>query len=125
MLDRWALNNSRWKKRIAAFLYEDRNLQDAACIRALCDAEAQSIRAYGLRNPICVIPNGVEGSPEDSRFEIRDSKLAFGEGRQVLLYLGRLHPKKNLANLIRAWRATLNSQPSTLNLFPTDIRRGR
>jgi glycosyltransferase involved in cell wall biosynthesis len=115
MLDRWALNNSRWKKRIAAFLYEDRNLQDAACIRALCDAEAQSIRAYGLRNPICVIPNGVEGSPENSRFEIRDSKLAFGEGRKVLLYLGRLHPKKNLANLIRAWRATLNSQPSTLN----------
>ena len=115
MLDRWALNNSRWKKRIAAFLYEDRNLQDAACIRALCDAEAQSIRAYGLRNPICVIPNGVERSPENSRFEIRDSKLAFGEGRKVLLYLGRLHPKKNLANLIRAWRATLNSQPSTLN----------
>ena len=23
--------------------------------------------------------------------------------RKVLLYLGRLHPKKNLANLIRAW----------------------
>ncbi len=115
MLDRWALNNSKWKKRIAAFLYEDRNLQDAACIRALCDAEAQSIRAYGLRNPICVIPNGVEWSPENSRFEIRNSKLAFGEGRKVLLCLGRLHPKKNLANLIRAWRATLNSQPSTLN----------
>ena len=115
MLDRWALNNSKWKKRIAAFLYEDRHLQDAACIRALSDAEAQSFRAYGLRNPICVIPNGVEGSPENSRFEIRDSKLAFGEGRKVLLYLGRLHPKKNLANLIRAWRATLNSQPSTLN----------
>jgi poly(glycerol-phosphate) alpha-glucosyltransferase len=115
MLDRWALDNWKWKKRIAAFLYEDRNLQDAACIRALCDAEARSIRAYGLRNPICVIPNGVEGSPKNSRFEIRDSKLAFGEGRKVLLYLGRLHPKKNLANLIRAWRATLNSQPSTLN----------
>jgi glycosyltransferase involved in cell wall biosynthesis len=114
MLDRWALNNSKWKKRIAAFLYEDRHLQDAACIRALSDAEAQSFRAYGLRNPICVIPNGVEASPENSKLEIRNSKLAFGEGRKVLLYLGRLHPKKNLANLIRAWRATLNSQPSTL-----------
>jgi glycosyltransferase involved in cell wall biosynthesis len=114
MLDRWALNNSKWKKRIAAFLYEDRHLQDAACIRALSDAEAQSFRAYGLRNPICVIPIGVEESPENSKLEIRNSKLAFGEGRKVLLYLGRLHPKKNLANLIRAWRATLNSQPSTL-----------
>jgi glycosyltransferase involved in cell wall biosynthesis len=28
----------------------------------------------------------------------------------VLLYLGRLHPKKNLANLIRAWNGTFNSQ---------------
>ena len=36
---------------------------------------------------------------------------AFADGRKVLLYLGRLHPKKNLANLIRAWKQILNSHP--------------
>jgi glycosyltransferase involved in cell wall biosynthesis len=105
MLDRWALNNSKWKKRVAAFLYEDRHLHEAACIRALCDSEAESIRAYGLRNPICVIPNGVE-LPEkvgNWKFEIGNSKLGFAEGRKVLLYLGRLHPKKNLAALLKGW----------------------
>src|SRR4029077_16941641 len=30
----------------------------------------------------------------------------------ILLYLGRLHPKKNVANLIRAWKQSLNSDPS-------------
>ena len=105
MLDRWALNNSKWKKRAAAFLYEDRHLHEAACIRALCDSEAESIRAYGLRNPICVIPNGVElpGMLENSKVESGKWKLAFGEGRKVLLYLGRLHPKKNLAALLKGW----------------------
>src|SRR5262249_48685326 len=34
------------------------------------------------------------------------------QGRKILLYLGRLHPKKNLANLIRAWKQSLNSHPS-------------
>ncbi len=30
--------------------------------------------------------------------------------RKTLLYLGRLHPKKNISNLIRAWNETFNSQ---------------
>jgi len=29
--------------------------------------------------------------------------------RKTLLYLGRLHPKKNISNLIRAWNETSNS----------------
>jgi poly(glycerol-phosphate) alpha-glucosyltransferase len=95
MLDPWALNNSRWKKRISAALYEDRHLRGAVCLHALNEAEAESMRAYGLKNPICVIPNGVElpeaegaGCPQEKR---------------TLLYLGRLHPKKGLPLLIEAW----------------------
>ena len=111
MLESWALQNAKWKKRIAALLYENRNLRAAACLRALCEAEAQSIRAYGLRNPICVIPNGVD-LPDLSETPTLQPQ-AFAEGRKVLLYLGRLHPKKNVANLIRAWKQILNSHPST------------
>ena len=53
-----ALRNSRWKKRIAALLYENEHLRHAACLHALNAAEAEAFRAYGLKNPICVIPNG-------------------------------------------------------------------
>jgi glycosyltransferase involved in cell wall biosynthesis len=111
MLESWALQNAKWKKRIAALLYENQHLRGAACLRALCQAEAQSIRAYGMRNPICVIPNGVD-LPDLSKVPTLQAH-AFAEGRKVLLYLGRLHPKKNVANLIRAWKQILNSHPST------------
>ena len=110
MLESWALRNAGWKKRIAALLYEDRHLCGATCLRALCEAEAQSIRAYGMRNPICVIPNGVD-LPDLSE-PPKPQAQAFAEGRKVLLYLGRLHPKKNVANLVRAWKQILNSHPS-------------
>ena len=105
MLDAWALQNSRSKKRIAAGLYENQHLREAACLRALSEAEARSIRAYGLRNPVCIIPNGVD-LPE---LPASNAKAQSANSR-TLLYLGRLHPKKNLANLIRAWNETSNSQ---------------
>jgi len=96
MLDPWALRNSRWKKRISAALYEDRHLREAACLHALNHSEAEAMRGYGLKNPICVIPNGVElpAAPEanSSKSEHRN-----------LLYLGRLHPKKGLPLLVEAW----------------------
>ena len=115
MLERWALQNAKWKKQIAALLYENTHLRDAACLRALCEAEAQSIRAYGMRNPICIIPNGVDlpDLVESSALEAETLPFQkFAQGRKVLLYLGRLHPKKNVANLVRAWKQTLESHPS-------------
>src|SRR5438876_8714841 len=116
MLESWALRNAKWKKRIAALLYEDRHLRGAACLRALSEAEAQSIRAYGLRNPVCIIPNGVDlpERTESSELKAGNSVLQkFAQGRKILLYLGRLHPKKNVANLIRAWKQTLDAHPQT------------
>jgi glycosyltransferase involved in cell wall biosynthesis len=117
MLEPWALRNARWKKRIAALLYEDRHLDGAACLRALCEAEARSIRAYGMRNPICVIPNGIN-LPEfsdSSKFEGENGPFHNSEGQKVLLYLGRLHSKKNVVNLVRAWNQVLSSHDSTRN----------
>lgn len=100
MLDPWAVRNSRWKKVMAKALYEGRHLRDASCIRALCASEVDSIRAFGLKNPVCLVPNGVE-LPEEQA----DSGLpAAGTGRKKLLFLGRLHPKKGLAHAIKAWK---------------------
>ena len=105
MLEPWALRNAMWKKRVAALLYENQHLHGAACLRALSEAEAESIRSYGLRNPICVIPNGVDLP------DLPESKAKTqSANRKTLLYLGRLHPKKNISNLIRAWNETFNSQ---------------
>jgi poly(glycerol-phosphate) alpha-glucosyltransferase len=107
-LDSWALSNAAWKKRIAALFFKNRQLRKASCIRALCQSEANSIRAYGLTNPIAVIPNGVEMP------EANPTKPEIG-GRKTLLFLGRLHPKKGLPNALRAFKKAIASRPSPVD----------
>ena len=100
MLDPWALRRSAWKKHIAGALYERAHLRGAACLHALNEAELRAIRAAGLRNPVCVIPNGVDlpsGRPSSS--PAWANRIG---ARRALLFLGRLHPKKGLVGLVRA-----------------------
>jgi glycosyltransferase involved in cell wall biosynthesis len=96
MLDPWAVTHSYWKKWLASMMYEHRHLTHAACLHALCSAEADAIRRYGLSNPLSVIPFGIDlpllGLGETTRHE------------KALLFLGRLHPKKGLMNLLMAWQ---------------------
>jgi glycosyltransferase involved in cell wall biosynthesis len=116
MLELWAIRNSAWKKRIALTLFERANLDDAACIQVNSEAELNSARNFGLKNPIAIIPNGIDLPHSVESSELRaDSSVfdRFAQGRKVLLYLGRIHPKKGLVNLIRAWKTTINCQPST------------
>jgi poly(glycerol-phosphate) alpha-glucosyltransferase len=106
MLEPWALVNSRWKKRFAALLFENRNLRSADCLHALCEAEARNMRQYGLRNPIAVIPNGVDWTdfsplPPYEAMEVEHTLL---QGKRRMLFLSRIHPKKGLPHLLRAWR---------------------
>jgi poly(glycerol-phosphate) alpha-glucosyltransferase len=101
MLDPWAVANSAAKKRLVRLLYEDRHLRGAGCIHALCTAEAEAIRNFGLTNPICVIPNGV-GVPTAAPRPPAPWAEKVGHGARVLLFLGRLHPKKNVHGLIAA-----------------------
>lgn len=104
MLDPWAVRNAQWKKRLVGWLYENAHLRDAACLHALCAAEAEAIRAYGLRNPICIIPNGID-SPAATSAEPTPWQAALPADAKVLFYLGRLHPKKGLPHLLSAWAA--------------------
>ena len=98
MLDKWALANSRWKKVLAAWVFENAVLRDAACLHALCESEADAMRAYGLRQRIEVVPNGVE------LVDLLTTEHTEGtEGRRMLLFLGRIHPKKGLVGALRAW----------------------
>ncbi|WP_417210223.1 glycosyltransferase [Antarctobacter sp.] len=106
MLDPWALRNSRWKKRLALTLYEGKTLAGANCLHALNLSEVQSMRALGLRNPIAVVPNGVDLPPASPAGPPRDA-----DGRRIMLFLGRLHPKKGLAETIRGWAALCAQRP--------------
>ncbi len=103
MLDPWALKNSAWKKKIAGWFYGNRNLHSATCIHALCESEYQSIRDYNLKNPVCLIPNGIDLPNLQAGQNPPPWNPQIGTDKNVMLFIGRIHPKKGLENLIRAW----------------------
>jgi poly(glycerol-phosphate) alpha-glucosyltransferase len=102
MLDSWAVQNSRWKKAAAFFLYEGEHLRGARCLRALCEQEARSFRKLGLKNDIVIIPNGID-LPQGPPPSAPPWQGVIEPGKKVLLFLSRIHPKKGLANLFKAW----------------------
>lgn len=112
MLDPWAVRHHRWKKVLAYALYEINHVRGARCIRALSESEARSIREMKLRNPLVVIPNGIDLP------KIGDATQLVAQApwdgfiepeRKVMLFLSRIHPKKGLTNLLRAWAANSKS----------------
>lgn len=109
MLDAWALKNSYWKKRAALWLFERGNLKAAKCIQVNTNEEAASVRALGLTNPLAIIPNGIDIPPEADIPP--QTPIPWAQGRKVLLYLGRLHPKKGLAQLVKAWSQRRAASP--------------
>ena len=97
MLEPWAMNHKRWKKRLAWWLYQQRDLERASCHHTTAEAEASNVRRLGLGVPVRVIPNGVD-VPEVGR------KTRSVEGRKkTALFLGRIYPVKGLPMLVEAW----------------------
>ena len=108
MLDRWQLKQSFWKdlkKNIVLSLYEKKHLQEATCFHALCKEEHDAIRTLGFKNPIAIIPNGIELPDTDGLPAVLNgSNSTSGKNfRKKLLFLGRIHQKKGLDNLLEAW----------------------
>jgi poly(glycerol-phosphate) alpha-glucosyltransferase len=119
MLDPWAMKNSRWKKLIAWRLFEREHLRGARCFRALCASEASSIRQLHLKNDIAIIPNGID-LPTGIVHSAPPWKGAVEPGKKVLLFLSRIHPKKGLVNLLKAWAMNRKSEEWVLAIAGWD-----
>lgn len=103
MLDGWSLTQSRWRKRIHLGLVSRSCLNRAALIHATTSQEADEIQSLNLRAPRIVVPNGVDDlafSPTPQALPPALEELT--RGKNLLLYLGRVHPKKGLDVLIEA-----------------------
>jgi len=101
MVDPPGLAKSRLVKFIAKQLYVNRLLHGAPCIHVLGETEVQSARAFGLRNPLCVIPNGVDLAPTCEGPAPWDGRLP--PRSKVLLYIGRIFPDKGIPFLLDGW----------------------
>ena len=97
MLEPWALNHRRLKKSVAMLLWQRRQLARADMLHATSEMECEQFRRLGLRNPVCVIPNGIDMPAEPTVHR------PAGTTPRRCLFLSRLHPKKGLPLLLEAW----------------------
>lgn len=96
MLYPQALAIKKWKKSIALWLYQAKDLRNAVCIQATCEEERAFYRDMGFRNPVALIPNAVELS------EVREPPQRAKNSVFRIGYLGRLHPRKKVERILYA-----------------------
>ena len=96
MLSGWALKHNAVRKKIMWHLLQASALSSAACIHATASSELDDIRRVGLRQPVCVLPNGIDVPPTGEGAQ---------RGNSQLLFLGRIHEIKGVDILLRAWQA--------------------
>lgn len=98
MLDPWALSVKKWKKLLAMFLYQKRDLKKAIAFHVTADMERDHVRALGFTRPCLIAPNGVQVPERLPEMKVK------GEGElRIALFLSRLHPGKGLLTLAEAW----------------------
>lgn len=101
-----ALKKSRLHKTIAGWFYENENLKNADCFRALCKPEYDNIRALGFKNPVAIIPNGIN---------IPDKQILEKSNKEkILLYVGRINPIKGLKEFIEGLSMLKIKSPNLL-----------
>ncbi|MBN1551180.1 glycosyltransferase [bacterium] len=112
-LDKWSLEHHSTRKKLYFNLMERSVLNEAAGLHAVTEHEANIFRNLGVKTPAYVIPNGVElddyqSMPDPQIFK---DNYQIGDEKTVLLYLSRLHPKKGLDLLIKAYAIACRSNP--------------
>lgn len=104
-LEPWCVDHKVLKKKIYWSLIQKQILNEASAIHAITKEEAEDIRASGISAPIVVIPNGIEPMDFQSIASQDELNRLYPNlmGKKVLLFLGRIHQKKGLDILAKAF----------------------
>ena len=101
-LSKWAMKSGSISKRLFWPLCQRPALKHTNCFHATALSECEDIRRLGFRQPIAMIPNGVD-------IPILQPKES---GRlRTLLFLGRINPVKGLDMLLPAWKSVQDRFP--------------
>lgn len=103
-LSDWAFTSGSFSKRIFWTVFQKQALGVADCFHATSKQEYLDIRSKGYKQPIAVIPNGVE---VPSLYPNTDSALR----HKTLLFLGRIAPVKGIEDLLHAWSSVMLRYP--------------
>ncbi len=105
MLEPWALSHKTWKKQIYYALVEKFALQKASAIQVLTLSEENHLNNLQIKTPLILVPNGIHKQefvnlPEA---EIFYQKFPCTRHKTLILFLGRIDPKKGLDLLALAF----------------------
>jgi glycosyltransferase involved in cell wall biosynthesis len=111
MLDEWSLSRKRWRKQLYLSIFEERTLRGASGLQATSEGECRKSRLERWNSSVFVVPWGVPRSaytdlPSAGQFTQRFPTL---RGRRLVLFLGRLHPKKQPEVALRAFAEVCSS----------------
>ena len=104
-LEPWAMRRGWLKKRLYMATIQRSILRQAGAVHALTRKEELQVRAHAPNAPVVVLPNGVRPEafqrlPPEAALPRRQSDHA---GNRRVLFLGRIHPKKGLDILAKAF----------------------
>ncbi|MFA6599588.1 MAG: glycosyltransferase [Candidatus Omnitrophota bacterium] len=116
MLDPWSMTQKKWRKKIYMILAGQQIISRAASIHFTSKQEkARSLPAMGHVMKSFICPLGVDNAlfehvPETQVF--RERFPSIGDDK-VILFLGRIHYKKQPELLIRAFKLVLSKYPNS------------
>lgn len=103
-LSEFAFSSGSPMKRLFWPLVQRPALQDTTCFHATAVSEYEDIRGVGFRQPVAIIPNGID-------IPVARVKSSGAGATRTLLFLGRIHKIKGLDILLSAWYAVQDRFP--------------
>ena len=83
-----------WVKFFFWHFVQKKVLISASCFHATSHGEYKDIRRLGFKQPVSIIPNGIDFQEDIEKIE---------KPFKTLLFFGRIHPIKGIENLLHAW----------------------
>jgi glycosyltransferase involved in cell wall biosynthesis len=99
MAEPWSLNQKSLKKKLALLFYQKYFLNNACAIHCTSKLEILNVQKLGIKNKLVLIPHGVE-----------IYKYIKIKKKKILLFISRIHNKKGIFNLIKAFKLIKNKQ---------------
>ncbi|MEH1836071.1 MAG: glycosyltransferase [Nostoc sp.] len=115
MMEPWALAYKGWKKKFYFTLFENPLLQKANAIQMTASTEARHINTLNLKTPLVFVPNGINSTDFESlpSAELFYEQFPNTRNKTLIIFLGRIDPKKGLDLLATAFAKAHEKFPET------------
>ena len=95
---------SRYRKYLYWRFFGKKTIENADAIHFLCEGEREESECFSGKTPSFVVPNGIylfKQQYDENKRKLLREKLGIPKEAFVLLFLGRIHPKKQIKLIIK------------------------